>query len=939
MSDRDQKQPNRRSAAYSLEDAVSLWGDAVAADASPGMSIKAGGAEARSSAESRLLLRKRRVADAGSGTAESEKQDFEVAGVLGEGGMGVVFSARQASLDRDVAVKMVRAERADDVKSRRKFLAEAMVTGELNHPNIVPIYDLGATRAGELFYAMKEVKGTPWSQVIRDKTETENLEILLKVCDAVAFAHDRGVIHRDLKPENVMLGDYGEVLVMDWGLAASRGGPEGCEKAVQLTESSGRAGTPAYMAPEMALCEWQKIGPASDVYLLGGILYEIVVGLRPHAGRAARECICNAMSNELQPAQTEGELVDIALRALTAEPEGRYASAKEFQLAIRDYQEHAESLKLSSAAEIRFAQLDQAGESEEYRECTEIIAGYQQALELWPLNRSAIVGLRKVRERYAETALDRGELALARSEVAAMEAECERYAIGKKHLKRPEELAKRVELAVAQVVRKDKAARITRWAAAAAALLVVVVSTGGYFSTKVQRDRAVAEEKKAVEAQKGLELAQANIVGERDKAVAAEKKATEAEKRAKVERDKAVGARNALEQAQANIVGERDKAVAAEKKALAAQAAEAEERKKATEAEKVAKADRDKAVEAQKALELAQANIVGERDKAVAAEKKALAAQAAEAEERKKATEAEKVAKADRDKAVEAQKALELAQANIVGERDKAVAAEKKATEAERLAKADRDRAQQALAEMRAAKEAEVAAKKETEKVKDIAETEKIELVTQRDRSASQRDRGSYCNAIALAQRKIDEALFARAESLLWRTRRELRGWEWGWLMSLCRPDLVTLKGHSRMVESVAFSPGGKRVATASSDKTAKIWDAATGQGIVTLRGHSASVESVVFSPDGKRVATGSLDNTAKIWDTATGQEIRTLKGHSETVNSVTFSPDGKRVATVSYDGIAIIWEALDWTISTPEEVGKEKRKRYKRWLERNGIR
>ena len=143
-------------------------------------------------------------------------------------------------------------------------------------------------------------------------------------------------------------------------------------------------------------------------------------------------------------------------------------------------------------------------------------------------------------------------------------------------------------------------------------------------------------------------------------------------------------------------------------------------------------------------------------------------------------------------------------------------------------------------------------------------------------------------------------------------------------------------------MESVAFPPDGKRVVTGSPDGTAKIWDAGTGLEIMTLEVLSwglHAVHSVAFSPDGKRVATGSIDNTAKIWDTATGQEIRTLKGHSETVNSVTFSPDGKRVATVSYDGIAIIWEALDWTISTPEEVGKEKRKRYKRWLERNGIR
>ena len=132
--------------------------------------------------------------------------------------MGVVYAARQASIDRTVAIKMLK-EKAADEHQRRKFLSEAVITGDLDHPNIVPIYDLGTNQEGALFYSMKRVQGTPWDERIRQLSLTENLEILMKVADAVAFAHSRGVIHRDLKPENTMLGEFGEVLVMDWGLA------------------------------------------------------------------------------------------------------------------------------------------------------------------------------------------------------------------------------------------------------------------------------------------------------------------------------------------------------------------------------------------------------------------------------------------------------------------------------------------------------------------------------------------------------------------------------------------------------------------------------------------------------------------------------------------------------------------------------------------------
>jgi len=212
----------------------------------------------------------------------ADSPDYELLGVIGEGGMGVVYAARQSAIARTVAVKMLKQSNGQSSEQREKFISEAVVTGELDHPNIVPIYDLGSNDSGALFYSMKRVKGTPWNDEVKTKSLTENLHILLRVADAVAFAHANGVLHRDLKPENVMLGDFGEVLVMDWGLA--RISPE-FPNADSVTQSDVMGGTPAYMAPEMATGPIDEITITSDVYLLGAILFEIIAGRPPHTGR------------------------------------------------------------------------------------------------------------------------------------------------------------------------------------------------------------------------------------------------------------------------------------------------------------------------------------------------------------------------------------------------------------------------------------------------------------------------------------------------------------------------------------------------------------------------------------------------------------------------------------------------------------------------------
>jgi WD40 repeat protein/serine/threonine protein kinase len=383
-----------------------LWKGTLTVRANPLMTLKAASA-APDPAVSELLIRTHRVRFPDE--HDQVQAEYELEETIGEGGVGVVYAARQSSIDRTVALKMLKQEFAHQTDHRQKFLSEAVVTGELDHPNIVPIYDLGTSDLGTLFYAMKRVRGTPWSDVIRSKSQAENLRILLSVADAIAFAHARGVIHRDLKPENVMLGDYGEVLVMDWGIALSTAT---YVKSGRISQSTSMGGTPAYMAPEMATGPLDKIGPASDVYLLGAILYEIVAGQPPHTGKDVMSCLYAAARNEIQPTSETGELVEIARRAMATRPEDRYADVQAFQAAVRTYQSHSESIVLSARAD---EELAAARQSRDYQDYSRSLFAYQEAHTLWAENQRARAGEIEARMAYARCALEKGDFDLGLS--------------------------------------------------------------------------------------------------------------------------------------------------------------------------------------------------------------------------------------------------------------------------------------------------------------------------------------------------------------------------------------------------------------------------------------------------------------------------------------------------------------------------------------------
>ena len=279
---------------------------------------------------------------------------------LGRGGAGRVVVARDRFLERDVAMKELHREITQNVKFdtlhvrnlEARFLREARVTGQLEHPAIVPVYELGRRRDGTMYYTMRQVRGRTLAQALTDTRSLEGrlalLPDLLTACRAVAAAHHREVVHRDLKPQNVMLGPHGETYVMDWGLARVMGRADRARSTVQLApdltggRDLGPVGTPSYMSPEQAQGSRDELDARSDVWGLGAMLFEIITGRAPYLGKSPWDVLADVRSKppprvkSLEPLAPP-ELVAVCERALAWNREHRYPNAGELALDLESF--------------------------------------------------------------------------------------------------------------------------------------------------------------------------------------------------------------------------------------------------------------------------------------------------------------------------------------------------------------------------------------------------------------------------------------------------------------------------------------------------------------------------------------------------------------------------------------------------------------------------
>ena len=439
--------------------------------------------------------------------------DLELTEPLAHGGFGDIYLGVQASLERVIAIKRLRRDRLHDLDEdeqrglARLFHQEALTTANLEHPNIVPVYQLGVDATGSSMIGMKLVRGRPWNELIRSELDRpmaeylgRHLPILIAVSQAVAFAHSKGVLHRDLKPHQVMVGEFGEVLLMDWGLAAGfpdsdldrriGNGGSSSPRVEIAGPPSGAAGTPSFMAPEQTRGKPEQLGPWTDLYLLGGTLYYVLTGSPPHEASDSIAAFVRAAAGEIKPPSERfpergipHELETLVLGVLHPDPGCRKpATVRDFIHAIEEYLSGATRQRRSQRLTDEVAS---CAASLDYSELSRRLSVLREARTLWPENTRAEALHRTTLLTYTEAALAQNDLVLARLHAEQLPTEPVTT-----------DLVGRIDSAVA---RRRARARQRRFALAGMVILALLLLAGSlqYLSAERKASERLASQRDA----------------------------------------------------------------------------------------------------------------------------------------------------------------------------------------------------------------------------------------------------------------------------------------------------------------------------------------------------------------------------------------------------------------------------------------------------------
>ncbi len=793
---------------------------------------------------------------------------FAILEELNRGGMGVVLRGRDRALHREVAIKVIRDQ--DSPHQRGRFLKEAQITGQLEHPNIVPVHEFGVDAAGRMFFAMKLVRGRNLAEVIdqhrrqpaiaaQEYPLVKMVGILVQVCNAIAFAHSRGVTHRDLKPGNIMLGDFGEVMLMDWGLAkvgepadggtrsalgtprlgdgdsdgkavASAGAGAGAgasaraaAERMDITVDGAVIGTPAYMSPEQAAGQISKMDQRSDVYALGAVLYEILTLHPPISGSDLKDVLRKAMLGAIEPPERRApdraipkDLAAIAMKALASEPEQRYPAAS---LMRRDLESFLEGRAVSARAD---SLVEALGKFIRRHRITSTAVALAALLLAVVLTASYVLNVRQRQRAEAESGAAKRER--ARAEDAAVAAERER-----------KRATSESQVAQAERARAEQA--------------LLVADQQRTIAEEERQRTATALEREQRQREHGDEqnhLAAIALAGEQ------------------IGHHEFAAARASLEGCPARYrdwVWRRLSLLCRQQLALFAD-------HRAAVGALACTSDGARLVSAGEDCTLVVYDLQARRRIAtVALPPGGIAAVAI-------SRDGARVLSAGHDGSL---RLVLVSEGNREGGGDSSLALTGSAGEATCLLLPDGDPA--------------------------------TAYSGGRDGSVRAWDLARGCQRRLLGQ--LGEPV--RALALLGAGEPGERVIAGGTAGSVACWD--TNDGHlaasARVAGAVlAIEERGPILVYAGARNAAVVWDLAASATLATLDGHERELTCAAFARDGRHLATGSQDGTARVWDLAGGGCPLTLSGHGGTVDALVFTPDSGGLLTAGADGTVRLWDA-----------------------------